>query len=142
MTRRLQQTGAWLAGSLLFLPFAAAAADISPESAQITRVSATLNGVFSPRGFFNILVPLGHIQGVRATKLDLKKSLITIDFDPGTPVTKAEMRQVMENAGYKPGPVAIEYIPASEVSETGPGWRAVKQPHSKNPLIRWFKMNF
>ena len=142
MTTRLTEIGAWLAGALLVLPFAAAAADIPPVSAQITRVSATLNGVFSPRGFFNILVPLGHIQGVRATKLDLKKSLITIDFDPGTPVTKAEMRQVMANAGYKPGPVAMEYIPVSEVSETGPGWRAVKHPHSKNPMIRWFKTNF
>lgn len=142
MTTRLAEIGAWLAGALLVLPFAAAAADIPPTSAQITRVSATLNGVFSPRGFFNILVPLGHIQGVRATKLDLKKSLITIDFDPGTPVTKAEMRQVMANAGYKPGPVAMEYIPVSEVSETGPGWRAVSHPKSKNPMIRWFKTNF
>jgi hypothetical protein len=142
MTRRFQQPGAWLAGSLLLLPFAAAAADTPPASAQITRVSARLNGVFSPRGFFNILVPLSHIQGVRATKLDLNKSLITIDFDPGTSVSKAEMRQVMANAGYKPGPVAIEYIPISEVSETGNGWRAVKRPRSKNPLIRWFRMNF
>ena len=142
MTTRLKQIGAWLACALLVLPFAAAAADIPPASAQITRVSATLNGVFSPRGFFNILVPLGQIQGVRATKLDLKKSLITIDFNPGTPVTKTEMRQVMVNAGYKPGPVAMEHIPVSKVSEIGPGWKAVKQPHSKNPLIRWFKMNF
>jgi hypothetical protein len=142
MTTRLAEIGAWLAGALLVLPFAAAAADIPPASAQITRVSATLNGVFSPRGFFNILVPLGQIQGVRATKLDLKKSLITIDFDPGIPVTKAEMRQVMENAGYKPGPVAMEHIPVSKVSEIGPGWRTVKHPRSKNVLIRWLKMNF
>lgn len=142
MTTRLKQIGAWLAGALLVLPFAAAVANIPPASAQITRVSATLNGVFSPRGFFNILVPLGHIQGVRATKLDLKKSLITIDFDPGTRVTNAEMRQVMVNAGYKPGPVEMEHIPVLKVSEIGPGWRAVKHPRSKNSLIRWFKTNF
>ncbi len=118
------------------------AADASSPAAEITRVSATLNGVFSPRGFFNILVPLDNIQGVEAAKLDLKKSRITIDFSPGTPVTHAEIRQVMIDAGYRPGPLSIERIPKSQATESGPGWMKIKHSQSRHAFMRWLKRNF
>jgi copper chaperone CopZ len=145
MTPRLRCIGTCIAGAL-FLSSAtspvAAAVKAPPASARIVRVSALLNGVFSPRGFFNILVSLGEVQGVRATKLDLEQSLITIDFDPGQTVTPAQIHQIMINAGYKPGAVAIKQLPLSSASETGPGWRRVKHTNSKDPLIRWVKTNF
>lgn len=114
----------------------------SAPAILMTRAAATLNGVFSPRGFFNILVPLGDISGVRAAKLDLKISRITIDFEPGTPVTQAEIRNVMVKAGYKPGPVRIEQVAESSQAETGPGWLMIRHPQSGNAFVRWMKINF
>ena len=138
---RARRSILWWASVLLAIPSPLQAVDPT-SSAEMSRVSATLNGVFSPRGFFNILVPLEKIEGVRATKLDLKKSLITIDFDPGISVTRAEMRQVMVDAGYRPGAVTIQHLPVAKASETGPGWMLIKHPHSRHSVIRWFQTNF
>lgn len=110
--------------------------------AKVTRAVATLNGVFSPRGFFNITVRLYQLPGVEWAKFDLKKSRITLDFKPGVTVTPKEIQQVMVSAGYKPGPVRIEVLAASKVSETGPGWVKIKHPTSKNPVLRWLQLNF
>jgi len=109
---------------------------------KITRATAILNGVFSPRGFFNITVRLYQLNGVDAAKFDLKKSRITLDFRPGVTVTPEQIQQVMIGAGYKPGPVQIQLLEPSEVSETAPGWVKIKHPSSKNALIRWLQLNF
>ena len=126
---------------VLLSPLLAAGGGIPPVD-TVTRVSAKLNGVISPRGFFNVLVPLRKIQGVRAVKLDLAKSQITIDFSPRNPVTPAEIRQVMVDAGYRPGQVDIALLPQPEATETGPGWMKIKHPSSNNALVRWAQENF
>jgi hypothetical protein len=109
---------------------------------KITRAIATLNGVFSNRGFFNITVRLYQLQGLEWAKFDLKQSRMTLDFKPGVTTTKKEIQDVMVSAGYKPGAVTIESLATSDVSETGPGWVKIKHPKSKNPIIRWFELNF
>ncbi len=117
------------------------AEDTAPEP-QVTRAVATLNGVFSPRGFFNITVRLYQLPGVEWAKFDLKKSRVTLDFKPGVTVTAEDIQQVMSSAGYKPGPVKIELLAASAASQTGPGWMKIKHPTSKNAIVRWFQLNF
>lgn len=112
------------------------------DATKITRAVAILNGVFSPRGFFNITVRLYQLPSIDAAKFDLKKSRITLDFKPGATTTEKEIQQVMVEAGYKPGPVRIEVLPAEQASETGPGWVKLKHPKSKNPVIRWVQLNF
>ena len=109
---------------------------------KITRAIATLNGVFSPRGFFNITVRLYQLEGLEWAKFDLKKSRLTLDFKPGVAVTEREIQNVMMSAGYKPGPIKVESLTLSEASETGPGWVRIKHPQSRNPVIRWFQLNF
>ena len=42
-------------------------------------------------------------------------------FNPGTPVTQAEIRTVLVEAGYRPGPIAIKQLPAPQAIETGSG---------------------
>jgi len=116
--------------------------DPLPPKAEITRAIAILNGVFSPRGFFNITVRLYQLTGVEAAKFDLKKSQITLDFRPGITVTAEQIQQVMIGAGYKPGPVKIQLLALPEASETGPGWVKIKHPTSKNPIRRWLQLNF
>lgn len=115
------------------------AGDAAPD---ITRVVATLNGVFSPRGFFNITVRLYQLQGVRWAKFDLKRSQLTLDFEPGVAVTEKEIKTVMVSAGYRPGNVKVESLPASAATETGPGWVEIKHPKASNPVVRWFQLNF
>ncbi len=123
-----------------------AAADVNAQTptadAKITRAVANLNGVFSPRGFFNITVRLYQLAGVESAKFDLKKSQVTLDFKPGVTVTPEQIQQVMTGAGYKPGPVRIQLLALNEASETGPGWVKIKHPKSKNAVIRWFQLNF
>jgi copper chaperone CopZ len=108
----------------------------------VLRATAILNGVFSPRGFFNIMVRLYQLDGVAWAKLDLKKSQITLDFQPGVTATPEAIHQVMIDAGYKPGPVKMESLRRGEVVETGPGWVKIKHPKSSNPIARWFELNF
>ncbi len=128
--------------AVVFLGSGDADAHLSTSDLKITRATAILNGVFSPRGFFNITVRLYQLTGVEAAKFDLKKSQITLDFKPGVTVTPQDIQQVMVGAGYKPGPVQIRLLEPSEVSETGPGWVKIKHPKSKNAVIRWFQLNF
>lgn len=109
---------------------------------KVTRAVASLNGVFSPRGFFNITVRLYQLAGVESAKYDLKKSRITLDFRPGVTVTPQDIRQVMVDAGYKPGPVDIQLLSPQDVSETGPGWMKIKHPRSKSAFVRWVQLNF
>lgn len=126
-----------------FLTAAVLALSCSGQDApKVTRAVATLNGVFSPRGFFNITVRLYQLPGVDWAKFDLKKSRITLDFKPGVAVTPEEIQNVMTGAGYKPGPVQIQLLAANQVSEVGPGWVKIKHPASKNPVVRWFQLNF
>ncbi|MDQ2900367.1 MAG: hypothetical protein M3Y07_11290 [Acidobacteriota bacterium] len=126
-----------------FLTAAVLALSCSGQDApKVTRAVATLNGVFSPRGFFNITVRLYQLPGVDWAKFDLKKSRITLDFKPGVAVTPEEIQNVMTGAGYKPGPVQIQLLAANQVSEVGPGWVKIKHPSSKNPVVRWFQLNF
>ncbi|MDQ6664092.1 MAG: hypothetical protein M3Z23_06840 [Acidobacteriota bacterium] len=119
-----------------------ASASRGQDAPAITRAVATLNGVFSPRGFFNITVRLYQLPGVDWAKFDLKKSRITLDFKPGVTVTPQEIRDVMTGAGYKPGPVQILSLAANDATQTGPGWVKIKHPSSKNPVVRWFQLNF
>ena len=121
---------------------AGAQSDGPAKRPTITRAVATLNGVFSPRGFFNITVRLYQLQGLEWAKFDLKLSRMTLDFQPGVAVAEKAIQDVMVSAGYKPGPVKIESLDAQEVSETGPGWVRIKHPKSKNPIVRWFELNF
>jgi hypothetical protein len=116
--------------------------DDSAREPTITRATALLNGVFSPRGFFNITVRLYQHPEVEWAKFDLKKSRITLDFRPGVAVTPDEIQGIMIEAGYKPGLVTIQSLPVSEASETGPGWMKIKHPKSKNSIVRWFELNF
>jgi copper chaperone CopZ len=134
--------GAPCAAAAWLLVSAALAADIPPAAHKVERAVAQLNGVFSPRGFFNITVRLYQLPGVDAAKFDLKKSRITLDFEPGATATVEQIQQVMVGAGYKPGPVDIRMLDANEAARTGPGWVKIKHPTSKNPVIRWFQLNF
>ncbi len=108
----------------------------------MTRASVTLNGVFSPRGYFNLLVRLGKLQDTKAVKLDLRKSRITIDFAPGIQIQAEQIRDVMKEAGYKPGPVTLKQISDNSAVENGPGWMDIKHPTDRNGFVRWLKENF
>ena len=131
---------AWV--GLLLAASAARGQETAPAGPTITRAVAILNGVYSPRGFFNITVRLYRLPGANAAKYDLKKSRITVDFAPNVRITEDDMRRVMLEAGYKPGPVTIQTLASSDASETGPGWVKLKHPTSKNPVARWFQLNF
>jgi len=111
-------------------------------AAETTRAVATLYGVFSPRGFFNILVRLRSVEGVEWAKLDLKKSLLTLDFAPGFTITEAQMQQVERESGYRPGAVKIETLDTAQIARNGPGWMRIKHPKGGNGLSRWFQENF
>lgn len=111
-------------------------------SKTVTRAVANLNGVFSPRGFFNLTVRLYQLEGVEYAKYDLKQSRITLDFQPGVMVSEKQVQEVMSSAGYKPGPVTLQTLSAAEVSENGPGWVKIKHPTAKNAVVRWFQLNF
>ncbi len=111
-------------------------------ASQTTRAVATLYGVFSPRGFFNILVRLRSVDGVEWAKLDLKKSLLTLDFAPGFTITEAQMRQVEREAGYRPGAVKIETLDTAQIARNGPGWMRIKHPKGGNGISRWLQENF
>ena len=128
--------------SLLLMAPAAMARSSPLANTRVTRAVATLNGVFSPRGFFNITVRLYQLQGLESAKFDLKKSQITLDFAPGVTVTQKDIRQVMVDAGYKPGPVRLQSLLPGAAAENGPGWMKIKHPASKNAFIRWFQLNF
>jgi hypothetical protein len=130
---------AWLPAMVLAGTALRAGRPQSPEAG--TRAVAKLNGVFSPRGFFNIIVRLNRMDGAEWAKLDLKKSQITVDFAPGIEVTPEIIQQAERQAGYKPGPVTIEPL-TPLVDRSAPGWQRLKHPRTKSPVARWFELNF
>jgi copper chaperone CopZ len=109
---------------------------------MITRATANLNGVTSPRGYFNITVRLYQLRGVEWAKYDLKKSTITLDFAPGVTVKTEEISGVMSSAGYKPGAVHIEQVEKPEQYQHRLGWNKIRRPTAGNPVGRWFQVNF
>ena len=144
---------ALLAGFVLLQPGMAPAqsqpAQIAPgtQIAQVNkkvfpRVTEQLKGVFSPRSFFNILVRVDKLPGVVRAKFDLKKSQLTLDFLPGTVVSPEQIRRVMVDAGYTPGPFKIENVPVTAPPDNRPGWVKIKHPKSRSALVRWLEINF
>lgn len=124
------------------LALAALLAALPAAASQTTRAVATLYGVFSPRGYFNILVRLRSVEGVEWAKLDLKKSLLTLDFAPGFSITEAQMQQVERESGYRPGAVKLEMLDTARISRSGPGWMKIKHPTGGSALSRWMRENF
>lgn len=107
------------------------------------RVTAHLNGVFSPRGFFNILVRLYSLPTLESAQFNLRQSSIVLDFPPGTPpVTSDQIQRIERDAGYRPGQVEIQQIPVRNFAENGPGWTKIKHPQSRYAFVRWMKQNF
>ncbi len=130
---------------LLFLPCSAAPQTSvgRPQGADWQRVTAQLNGVFSPRGFFNILVRLYSLPTLESAQFNLRQSSVVLDFPPGSaPVTSDEIQRIEKDAGYRPGQVQIQQIPASRFAESGPGWMKIKHPRSRDAMMRWMKQNF
>ncbi len=121
---------------------AAALGGITAGPGPGVRAVATLNGVFSPRGFFNIMVRLNRIEGAEWAKFDLKRSRITVDFAPGTAITAEAMQQVEREAGYRAGPVQIQVLDGAPVDRSAPGWVKLKHPRAKNKVARWIELNF
>ncbi len=115
----------------------------SSQDASWQRVTAHLNGVFSPRGFFNILVRLYSLPTLESAQFNLRQSSIILDFPPGTPpITSDQIQRIEKDAGYRPGQVEIQQIPVRSFAESGPGWTKIKHPQSKYAVIRWLKQNF
>jgi hypothetical protein len=112
----------------------------------VTRAVAGVNGVNSPRGFFNISVNLYRLPAVEWVKFDLEKNLLTLDCAPGSRITEAELRDAIRSAmtlgGYKPGAVKVLTVEAPTVHDSKLGWRKIKRPTSRSALGRWFQINF
>ena len=129
----------------LFLAICATsgATSVAAQNDSWQRVTAHLNGVFSPRGFFNILVGLYSLPTLKSAQFDLGLSSIVLDFPPNTvPITTDQIQNIEKTAGYRPGPVTIQWIPAQSFAENGPGWVKIKHPQSKNIFKRWLEQNF
>ncbi len=102
-----------------------------------TRAVAKLNGVFSPRGFFNIVVRLKCIESAEWVKLDLKKAQITVDFAPGETVSAETVARVQREAGYRPGPVEILHLSGETIEHSAPGWMPLKpRPRKGSVSVR------
>ena len=109
------------------------------------RITAHLRGVYGPRGYFNLVVGLYSypLAGLYGAQFNIKPGLMILDIAPGFPrVTVAQMHHIETISGYSPGLVEIQEIPPSEFSETGPGWRKIQPPKSRNAFVRWIKQNF
>ena len=121
-----------------------AAQNLSSSSSGEKAIRATLKvqGVFSPRGFFNIEVRLYHLQGLKRYRFDLKNSLAILDFKPGISISSSSLRNVMVMAGYQPGPVTIEKILVSKMKDHGRGWITPPKINSRWAFIRWLELNF
>ena len=144
MTTSIRNIHRILVFLLLFSVSCAANSQTSgSQDACWQRVTAHLNGVFSPRGFFNILVRLYSLPTLESAQFNLRQSSIVLDFPPGTPgVTSNQIQLIEKDAGYRPGRVEIQQIPARSFAENGPGWTKIKHPQSKYAVIRWLKQNF
>ncbi|MGC9200144.1 MAG: hypothetical protein ACP5E5_14625 [Acidobacteriaceae bacterium] len=107
------------------------------------RVTAQLNGVFSPRGFFNILVRLYSLPSLESAQFNLRQSSLVMDFPPGAPpITSKQIQRIEKDAGYRPGNVEIQQMPVQKFAENGPGWIKIEHPQSKYAVVRWLKQNF
>jgi hypothetical protein len=115
---------------------------VAPRAQTFIRGTARLNGVFSPRGFFNITVRLYKLHGLERARFSLKKSQMVLDFAPGVEVKPEDITQVMVSAGYKPGKFAIQHLPLSAAEEDGPGWMKIRHPKARSALVRWLEINF
>jgi hypothetical protein len=107
------------------------------------RVTAHINGVFSPRGYFNLLVGLYSLPTLHRAQFNLGAATIVMDFPPGSPTITAGMIHTIERrAGYRPGPISTQEIAQKSIAETGAGWTTIKHPLAKNSFIRWAQQNF
>ncbi len=129
---------------LLSVPCAAAPLRSQPsQDASWQRVTAHLNGVLGPRGYFNIRVRLYSLPNLKSAQFNLRQASMILDFPPGTsPITSGQIQRIEKDAGYRPGQVEIQRIPARSFAENGPGWTKIKHPQSKHAVIRWLKQNF
>lgn len=118
----------------------------SPVNSQnYERITAHLRGVYGPRGYFNLVVGLYSypLAGLYGAKFDIKPGLMVLDIAPGFPrVTVAQMHHIETISGYSPGPIEIEEIQPSKFAESGPGWRKIQPPKSRNVFVRWARQNF
>jgi hypothetical protein len=143
MKRPTSILAALLLATLLASSNARATPATSTDASSWQRVTAHINGVFSPRGYFNLLVGLYSLPTLQRAQFNLGSSNIVLDFPPGTPpITGHEIQQIEKRAGYRPGPVVVERIAPANFSETGPGWTTIKHPQSKNRFARWAQQNF
>ncbi len=129
---------------LVLAPCVAIGAPSAPgQNASWQRITAHINGVFSPRGFFNLLVGLYSLPSLRSAQFNLGRSSIVMDFPPNTPeITPEQIHRIEKSAGYRPGTVEVEHIAARNFAEKGPGWIRIKHPQSRNALRRWLEQNF
>lgn len=130
--------------TLLVQPHSSLASDCTAPLHQCwQRVTAHINGVFSPRGYFNLLVGLYSLSQLDRAQFNLSTSTIVMDFPPGSPVITAAVIQTIEKrGGYRPGGVTIQQIAPADLRETGPGWMTIKHPQSKNLFLHWAQQNF
>lgn len=117
----------------------------SGNNATYERLTAHLKGVYGPRGYFNLVVGLYSypLPGLYGAQFNVKPGLMILDIAPGFPrVTIAQMHHIETISGYSPGLVEIREIQPGNFSETGPGWRKIQPPKSRNAFVRWIKQNF
>ncbi len=120
----------------LVLLVALAVRTAAGEEVWRTRAVAKLYGVYSPRGFFNIVVRLKCLESAEWVKLDLKRAQITVDFEPGEEVSKEDLARVQHEAGYRPGPVELFRVTGETVDHSAPGWMRLKSPPPKKTAQR------
>ncbi len=112
------------------------------EPRSFMRVTVHVLGVFSLSGFFNMQARLYQTQGLARYKFNLRDSLMILDFEPGVSVPPSEIKQLMVEAGYRPGPFSIQQLPVSALSDSGSGWIEAPRVSGQSSLVRWLKMNF
>jgi copper chaperone CopZ len=125
----------------LLLPAALLVATAA-NAVTISRAAIHLNGVTSNRGYFNVAIRLRQVDGIEWAKYDLSKSMITVDFAPGKSPTADELREACRSAGYKPGEIDLKTVEQPVTHDGKLGWRRMKQATARNPVARWFQLNF
>ncbi len=113
-----------------------AAGTAAGEEVWRTRAVAKLYGVYSPRGFFNLVVRLKCLDNAEWVNSDLKLARITVDFAPGEEVSKETLARVQHEAGYRPGPVDLFRVTGETVDHSAPGWMRLKSPPPKKTAQR------
>jgi hypothetical protein len=120
----------------LVLLVALTAGRAAGEQVWRMRAVAKLSGVYSPRGFFNIVVRLECLDGAEWVKLDLKRAQITVDFELGEEVSKEDLARVQHEAGYRPWPVELFRVSGETVDHSAPGWMPLKFRPAKRTAQR------